>query len=252
MAPFWFVQYLDLSEAVELANNSKHGLSASIWTENINLALDIAPKIKAGVIWINATNMFDAAVGFGGYRESGYGREGGKEGMLEYLKKDLKILKNSSQSISKNRKHTNNNIYSLIDQTKKMYIDGKQVRGDSGHSLKIFDQNNREIASIGRGNRKDIRNAVEAANAQKKWPELSAHARAQILFYLAENLAQRKNDFVNLLSKSRYCKNPETEFDICLESLFTFASWADKYDGLLHQAPVRANTFAINEPGNWV
>ena len=81
------------SEAVELANNSKYGLSASIWSENINLALDIAPKIKAGVVWINSTNMFDAAVGFGGYRESGYGREGGKEGMLEYLKKDLKTVK---------------------------------------------------------------------------------------------------------------------------------------------------------------
>ncbi len=236
------------SEAVELANNSKYGLSASIWSENINLALDIAPKIKAGVIWINSTNMFDAAVGFGGYRESGYGREGGKEGMLEYLKKDLKISRKNSLAISKNTKHIKKNSLSLIDETKKMYIGGNQVRGDSGHSLKILDQNNREIASIGRGNRKDIRNAVEAANSQKKWPELSAHARAQILFYLAENLAQRKNDFVNLLSKSKNCKDPETEFDICLESLFTFASWADKHDGLVHQAPIRANTLAINEP----
>ncbi len=236
------------TEAVELANNTKYGLSASIWTENINLALDIAPKIKAGVIWINATNMFDAAVGFGGYRESGYGREGGKEGMFEYLKKDLKISKDSSKSISKRNKNTNSNIYSLIDETKKMYIDGKQVRGDSGHSLKIFDQNKLEIASIGRGNRKDIRNAVEAANAQNKWPELSAHGRAQILFYLAENLAQRKNDFVNLLSVSQNCKNPENEVDICLNSLFTFASWADKHEGVLHQAPLRANTLAINEP----
>ena len=68
-------------EAISLANNSRYGLSASIWSENINLALDIAPKLKVGVVWINSTNVFDAAVGFGGYRESGYGREGGKEGM---------------------------------------------------------------------------------------------------------------------------------------------------------------------------
>lgn len=236
------------SEAVDLANNSKYGLSASVWSENINLALDIAPKIKAGVIWINSTNMFDAAVGFGGYRESGYGREGGKEGMLEYLKKDSNILKSNTLSISKNKQYQINLSRSQIDETRKMYIDGKQVRGDSGHSLKVLDGSNREIASIGRGNRKDIRNAVEAANAQKKWPELSAHARAQILFYLAENLAQRKYEFVNLLSQSPYFKYPEIEFDICLESLFTFASWADKNDGLVHQAPVRANTLAINEP----
>ena len=57
-------------EAVQLANNTKYGLAATIWSENINLALDIAPKIKAGVVWINGTNNFDAAVGFGGYKES--------------------------------------------------------------------------------------------------------------------------------------------------------------------------------------
>src|SRR5216117_1106497 len=74
------------AEAVELANNTPYGLAASVWTENINLALDVAPKIKAGVVWINCTNLFDAASGFGGYRESGFGREGGKEGMYEYLK----------------------------------------------------------------------------------------------------------------------------------------------------------------------
>jgi hypothetical protein len=56
-------------EAVALANNTPFGLAASIWSENINLALDVAPKVKAGVVWINCTNMFDAAAGFGGYRE---------------------------------------------------------------------------------------------------------------------------------------------------------------------------------------
>jgi len=70
-------------EAVKLANNSRYGLAASLWTENINLALDIAPRLKAGSVWINCTNMFDAAAGFGGYRESGFGREGGKEGLYE-------------------------------------------------------------------------------------------------------------------------------------------------------------------------
>ena len=72
-------------EAVALANNSRYGLAASVWTENINLALDVAPKLKAGIVWINSTNQFDAACGFGGYRESGFGREGGREGMYEYM-----------------------------------------------------------------------------------------------------------------------------------------------------------------------
>ena len=72
-------------ESVELANNTTYGLAASLWTENLNLALDIAPKLKAGVVWVNSTNLFDAASGFGGYRESGFGREGGNEGMYEYM-----------------------------------------------------------------------------------------------------------------------------------------------------------------------
>ena len=73
-------------EAVMLANNTRYGLAASVWSETIGLALDIAPKLMAGVVWINATNLFDASVGFGGYRESGFGREGGREGIYEYLK----------------------------------------------------------------------------------------------------------------------------------------------------------------------
>ena len=73
------------AEAAELANNTIYGLASSIWSENINVALDLASQVKAGVVWVNCTNQFDAACGFGGYRESGYGREGGREGMLEYL-----------------------------------------------------------------------------------------------------------------------------------------------------------------------
>jgi aldehyde dehydrogenase (NAD+) len=72
-----------------LANNSAYGLAASVWSENINQALHVPPKLKCGVVWINCTNQFDASVGFGGYRESGYGREGGHEGMFAYLKKRI-------------------------------------------------------------------------------------------------------------------------------------------------------------------
>src|SRR5216684_149131 len=72
-------------EAVELANNTVYGLAACVWSESINVSLHVAAQLKAGVVWVNCTNLFDAACGFGGYRESGYGREGGREGLLEYL-----------------------------------------------------------------------------------------------------------------------------------------------------------------------
>src|SRR5881227_1520149 len=90
------------AEAVALANNTRYGLAASVWSENINLALDVAPKIKAGSVWINCTNMFDASSGFGGYRESGFGREGGKEGLYEYVRPAWEARERSKQASSTN------------------------------------------------------------------------------------------------------------------------------------------------------
>src|SRR5665213_2185842 len=118
------------AEAVELANNTTYGLAACVWSENINVALDVAAQVKAGVVWVNGTNLFDAACGFGGYRESGYGREGGKEGMYEYLEpawlkgKGLSVV-GSGLSVEgdepENREPTTDNPFS-IDRTVKQYI----------------------------------------------------------------------------------------------------------------------------------
>lgn len=68
-------------EGIALANNTNYGLGGSVWTENLSLALEVALSIKAGSVWVNGHNLFDAAAGFGGYRESGFGRDGGKEVM---------------------------------------------------------------------------------------------------------------------------------------------------------------------------
>src|SRR3984957_8829649 len=78
--------FRSVSEAVQLANNTRFGLSATIWSENINRALELAGAVHAGVVWVNCTNQFDAACPFGGYKESGFGREGGLLGLSEYLK----------------------------------------------------------------------------------------------------------------------------------------------------------------------
>ena len=70
-------------EGIALANNTNYGLGGSVWTENLSLALEVALSIKAGSLWVNGHNLFDAAAGFGGYRESGFGRDGGKEVMTK-------------------------------------------------------------------------------------------------------------------------------------------------------------------------
>jgi len=179
------------SEAVALANNSRYGLAASVWSENINRAMDVAPKIKAGVLWINCHNQFDASCGFGGVKESGFGREGGKEGLYEYLKpRYLSPVKNVRS------KKTNSNKNQLIDRTLKFYIGGKQVRPDGGHSIETFNANGTLAAVVGSGNRKDIRNAVDAAVKATSWSSQSGHGRAQILYFLAENLAVRESEWI--------------------------------------------------------
>src|SRR5687768_6711384 len=154
-------------ESVALANNTPFGLAASVWTENVNLALDIAPKLKSGVVWINSTNMFDAACGFGGYRESGFGREGGREGMYAYLRpkfvKSLPQYKQTKTTLSPAKHEMPAEGLASIDRTAKLYIGGKQARPDGAYSLSITDKNGKLIGQVGEGNRKDIRNAVEAA-----------------------------------------------------------------------------------------
>ncbi len=240
-------------EAVELANNTPYGLAASVWSENINLALDVAPKLKAGVVWINCTNLFDAAAGFGGYRESGFGREGGREGMHEYLKAEYETrnaelemrndkvgVEEPEASISPSEFRTPHSALPPIDRTYKLFIGGKQARPDQGYSRKIVAPDGRVLGEVAEGNRKDVRNAVEAAHAAAGWGRGSGHLRAQILYFIAENLATRAEEFAARVGRQ--------EVDASISRLFTYAAWADKWDGAVHQTPIRGVTLAMNEP----
>ncbi|MEX0350737.1 MAG: aldehyde dehydrogenase family protein [Paracoccaceae bacterium] len=237
------------AEAVQLANNSRYGLAASVWTENINLALGVAPQIKAGVIWVNCTNQFDAAAGFGGYRESGFGREGGREGLYEYVKPTyLKSLKDAAPA--KSHALTEGGGEG-IDRTAKMYIGGKQARPDSGYSAPVTSPKGKLISHVGVGNRKDIRNAVEAATAASGgWAKASGHNKAQILYYIGENLAARAGEFESRLREmtGASAKAATSEVEAAINRLFAYAAWADKYDGQVHSVPVRGVTVAMKEP----
>jgi aldehyde dehydrogenase (NAD+) len=270
-------------EAVELANNTRYGLAASLWTENINLALDVAPKLQAGTVWINCTNVFDAASGFGGYRESGFGREGGREGLREYVRwtvgrsdgrrdgKGDKATgrkgerangrggeKASRRGSTKRAAHASDRLtvrpsdrqaLPPIDRTPKLYIGGKQTRPDSGYSLTVLDAAGRHLGEVGQGNRKDIRNAVEAARKALGWAHSTAHNRAQVLYYLAENLAARGEEFGRrIASLTGDGPAAEQEVALAIERIYTYAAWADKYDGLVHHTPFRNVTLAMPEP----
>ena len=243
-------------EAVLLANNTRYGLSASVWSETIGLALDIAPKLVAGVVWVNATNLFDAAVGFGGTRESGFGREGGREGCFEYLKPKAwngLALRGASPppgAVPDNVQATPSAGLPSIDRTAKLFIGGKQARPDSGHSIGVHSAGGKPIGEVGAGNRKDIRNAVAAARAAAGWSQATAHNRAQVLYYLAENLSARAREFAGRIAAATHASVEQArgEVEASITRLFVYGAWADKYEGRVHQPPLRAVALALPEP----
>jgi aldehyde dehydrogenase (NAD+) len=239
------------SEAVELANNTVYGLAACVWSESINVSLHIASQIKAGVVWVNCTNLFDASCGFGGYRESGYGREGGREGLLEYLEpswfKHAPPLHQRPLAIDHPPEEPTESA-DEIDRTVKLFIAGKQARPDSGYSFEVRAAGGRLLGEAPLGNRKDIRNAVEAARKATAWPKSSAHTRGQVLYYLAENLSQRREEIANRLSAVVGKEQAQSEVALSIERIFTYAAWADKYEGTIHNPPFRNVTLAIEEP----
>jgi aldehyde dehydrogenase (NAD+) len=240
-------------EAVKLANNTRYGLAASVWTENINLALDVAPKLKAGTVWINCSNIFDAASGFGGYRESGFGREGGKEGLFEYVKprveKEFSDLPFTFGRASKNGQKAKSAVVPEIDRTIKLYIGGKQARPDGGYSNPVFAADGSFLADVADGNRKDVRNAVEAAHAASKWTLMSGHARAQVLYYFAENMALRREELAKRIESSSGCSSKDAllEVDLSIDRVYTYAAYADKYDGRVHNTITGNVTLAMPE-----
>jgi aldehyde dehydrogenase (NAD+) len=239
-------------EAVELANNSVYGLAACVWSESINVSLHVAAQLKAGVVWVNCTNMFDAACGFGGYRESGFGREGGREGLLEYLEpvwfKEAPSVRATPLAIDQAPEQPAGFGDPAIDRTVKLYIGGKQARPDSGYSIEVRGAHGRLLGEAPLGNRKDIRNAVEAARKAETWGKATAHNRAQVLYYIAENLSQRREEVAGQLSAVVGKKQAESEVELGIQRIFSYAAWADKFDGAVHNPPFRNVALAMKEP----
>jgi aldehyde dehydrogenase (NAD+) len=238
-------------EAVELANNTVYGLAASVWSESVNVALQVAAQLKAGVVWVNSTNLFDAACGFGGYRESGFGREGGREGLKEYLEpvwfRKAPALR-ANGGAARGRGEQVEVANPAIDRTVKLYIGGKQARPDSGYSVGVRGSDGKLLGESPLGNRKDIRNAVEAARKVDSWARTTAHNRAQLLYYVAENLSQRAAEIAARLAAVVGKKQAAQEVKLSVERLFTYAAWADKFDGAVHNPPMRNIAIAKKEP----
>lgn len=244
-------------EAIQLANNSRYGLAASIWSQNLDTAFDAARRLKAGVVWINSTNLFDAAIPFGGYKESGFGREGGKEGMHEYLvpgwlkkAKPAAVAKPLPAAAPLDADEERTEGAPALDRTVKLYIGGKQARPDSGYSYPVHDHAGKFVTEAPLGNRKDIRNAVEAAHKADGWSGMTGHGRAQVLYFLAENLELRAAEFARRLVQATGASAAKAarEVEATVARVMYYAAWADKYDGAARAPQARMLSVILNEP----
>ena len=240
------MSYRTPEEAIQLANNTRYGLAASIWSQDIDTALHIANKLKAGVVWVNSTNMFDAASGFGGYRESGYGREGGRENIFD-VTREFTIKREGEKSDT--FPPCPIFIHDAVDRTYRFLIGGKLTRPDGAASFQVHAPNGRLLGMIGDANRKDARNAVEAARkAAKDWEE--SVNREKILRFLAEKIDGKNEWIAEWISREtgQSMYSARKEVDEAVSRLFYYAAKVDKFEGTVQPVPGKFLVTAKKEP----
>ena len=115
--------------------------------------------------------------------------------------------------------HSNQGTVNL-DRTAKLYIGGKQVRPDGGYSQKVLDAANNYAGHVPSSNRKDIRNAVEAMNKASNWSTSSGHLRAQIIYFMAENLHARREEFSKRIDQMSGNKSGKKKLSFQLDGCF--------------------------------
>ncbi len=238
-----------VNEAVKIANHTRYGLAATVWSQDIDTALDVARRIEAGTVWVNGTNLFDASSGFGGMKESGFGREGGREGLRAYLRDVAPMTSTTDSNSSVTELVNSDRSDQALDRTAKLYIGGKQVRPDGGYSFEVQSPGGEPLGLAARANRKDVRNAVEAAN-KSSWGSMTGHGRAQVLWFIAENLEPSSEEMARCIDSMTGCgmEKAKEEVAAAVECWTWWASWSDKHDGAVHDTPWRGLVLAIHEP----
>ncbi|XP_070584653.1 aldehyde dehydrogenase family 16 member A1 [Erythrolamprus reginae] len=224
-------------------------------------------SLQVGTVWINSHNMLDAAAAFGGYKESGHGQNGGKEALYEYVRPiwetqpRIGCMNMNFETFATSPKTDLPAPCSTVpelkadiprlDQTYKLYYGGSQKRPDSLSSRTIVDHAEKPVAVVADGNVKDILNAVEAAHkAAPGWAKKTTHARAQILYYLAENLELRRAEIASKLESLMGIEKEEAlmEVDTSVRRLFYWAAYADKYGGVVQETTLYGACIHFREP----
>jgi aldehyde dehydrogenase (NAD+) len=216
-------------EAVEKANNTPYGLSAGVWTEKGSRILWLADRMRAGVVWANTFNRFDPTSPFGGYKESGFGREGGLHGLAPYVQldapRDASAAPRSADPAVDQPAPRNRRL--AVPKTYKLFIGGRFPRSESNRTYAVSGRDGAWLANAVRASRKDVRDAVQAARGSLSgWASLTAYNRGQVLYRVAEMMEGRKAE---LAEEVRRAEGDDGEqVDAAIDAWVFYAGLSDK------------------------
>uniref|UniRef100_A0A3Q3LP88 Aldehyde dehydrogenase 16 family, member A1 n=1 Tax=Labrus bergylta TaxID=56723 RepID=A0A3Q3LP88_9LABR len=235
------------TEAVTLGNHSPHGKAASVWTEDLTLALETAKSLSVGSVWVNSHSVSDPCLSVSGHKDSGTCTDGGQEGLYQFLRPS------SSPSTPLPRSFPVSLDYSKFGTTASptvipddsdpasapkpylQFVGGKACKSVSGCSVAIQSPGGGSVlAYCPDGGRKDVRNAVEAAiKVQPGWMKKSPSARAQSLYSLAKGLEAKRKDISTSINVQTglSMEEAEKEVELSIIRLSDWAAYCDKVQG---------------------
>ncbi|CAN5585790.1 hypothetical protein BH24ACT26_BH24ACT26_20830 [soil metagenome] len=252
-------------EAVEKANNTPYGLSAGIWTEKGSRILWLADRMRAGVVWANTFNRFDPGSPFGGYKESGFGREGGRQGLESYVRlthgdggraphraRDEAAPGQGRSAGTTSARTTSERTPGRLDvrKTYKLYLGGAWPRSESNRSYPVRSRDGDWLANAVRASRKDVRDAVVAARkASGGWAGATAYNLGQVLYRVAEMMESRRGALVDEVRRAKGPEAAEAQVDEAIDTWVFYAGWTDKLAQVMGGAnPVAGPYFNLTVP----
>uniref|UniRef100_A0A3Q4GZS1 Aldehyde dehydrogenase 16 family, member A1 n=1 Tax=Neolamprologus brichardi TaxID=32507 RepID=A0A3Q4GZS1_NEOBR len=235
------------TEAVTLGNHSPHGQAASIWTEDLTLALETAKSLSVGSVWVNSHSVCDPCLPVSGHKDSGTCTDGGQEGLYQFLRPSSSsppLPRSSPVSMDYAQFGTETSpplIPAESDparspQSHLQFVAGKACKSVSGCSVAVQPPGGSGgvLAYCPDGGRKDVRNAVEAAvKVQPGWMKKSASARAQSLYSLAKGLEAKRRDIAAAINTQTGLSvdEAEKEVELSVTRLSVWAAYCDKVQG---------------------
>lgn len=250
------------TEAVTVGNHSPHGHAASVWTEDLTLALETTKSLSVGCVWVNSHSVSDPCMPVSGHKDSGTCTDGGREGLYNFLKlSSSNVLPRSSPVSLDYAKFGVAAPTTIIpddsDPTSapkfyQQFVGGKACKAESGGSVAVKSADGAKVLGYcPDGGRKDVRNAVEAATkVQPGWMKKSASARAQSLYALAKSLEAKKKDFVTCLTSQTgaSAESADNELELSVARLNDWAALCDKVHGGTLPMPQLGSALSIADP----